>query len=333
MAFSPHSHSFSQFTFPACKACNERFSALESCTAPIMESLLEGGPVSSSELDVLLDWFDKVRIGLWLGNRMLGTNPFIVDEPKFHIDQRLGTADRALFITRHPNTIGQGLTFSGVGTPLFGSMPSVFGLRINHISFINISAAGILSHRLGLPYPIDKKIRTPDGVRYTGTLAFGTGRIKAPLIPFRYPARALKIYQPLYPFPLLPEVERLFRSEDVRKHFQDIPNLRGHIFTEANGKVTRLEAIEATEYAAMLAEPDPLFPELWSIASLQLQNIVSESSFWGGPPVDERMYLRRRKMMTSLRRLNDVWIKGTRRQFAELQKRRDARNVLRETSS
>jgi hypothetical protein len=49
--------------------------------------------VSAPELNVFLDWMDKIRVGLWLGIRYLDRNSFPVD-PNFYIAHRIGTADR-----------------------------------------------------------------------------------------------------------------------------------------------------------------------------------------------------------------------------------------------
>jgi len=59
--------SFNSFTFPACKNCNARFSDLEVRAKPIIEKLINNNPISAFDFDILLDWFDKVRIGLWVG--------------------------------------------------------------------------------------------------------------------------------------------------------------------------------------------------------------------------------------------------------------------------
>lgn len=56
-------YSLSAFTFPACTACNSEFSALEASAKSIVENLLALQPVSAGDFDILLDWFDKVRVG------------------------------------------------------------------------------------------------------------------------------------------------------------------------------------------------------------------------------------------------------------------------------
>lgn len=79
---------YSSFTFPACKACNTEFSDLEGKTKQIIVAMLAGQPISAVHLDSLLDWLDKVRIGLWLGFIFLNEN-FHGIQPQVYIKQRM----------------------------------------------------------------------------------------------------------------------------------------------------------------------------------------------------------------------------------------------------
>jgi len=58
---------FDQLKFPACSECNQKFSKLESDTQKIISSLVSGEPLDSGSFCTLFTWFDKVRVGLWLG--------------------------------------------------------------------------------------------------------------------------------------------------------------------------------------------------------------------------------------------------------------------------
>jgi hypothetical protein len=72
--FSVRRFSFDSFTFPACSDCNAAFSLLEATAEPVVRKMLAFQPVNSSELIVLLDWLDKVRVGMWLGFFYLDKN-------------------------------------------------------------------------------------------------------------------------------------------------------------------------------------------------------------------------------------------------------------------
>ena len=62
---------FMSFTFPACTACNDKYAKLESAVKPILLDLMDKKTVTPEQINLLLDWFDKVRIGLWLGQLYL----------------------------------------------------------------------------------------------------------------------------------------------------------------------------------------------------------------------------------------------------------------------
>jgi len=71
-----------QFQFPACEACNTRYSDLEGRTKGYFLKLWDNKPLTAAEWDDLLDWFDKVRIGLFIGNMILNKD-LPIPNPKF----------------------------------------------------------------------------------------------------------------------------------------------------------------------------------------------------------------------------------------------------------
>jgi hypothetical protein len=64
----PRVFSADQFQFPACESCNSRYSNLEGRARGCFVKLWDNKPLTAGEWDDLLDWFDKVRIGLFIGN-------------------------------------------------------------------------------------------------------------------------------------------------------------------------------------------------------------------------------------------------------------------------
>ena len=61
-----HKHlTFMQYKFPACEKCNSEYSDLESKVRPVVVAILEGKPISGEQISLLLDWFDKVCVGVW----------------------------------------------------------------------------------------------------------------------------------------------------------------------------------------------------------------------------------------------------------------------------
>src|SRR5947208_7109783 len=87
-ALKPREFSLDQFTFPACEACNGKFSQLEDRAKPVVMGILTERALSENDFNVLLDWLDKVRVGLWLGLMQLTGNPWGIT-PSYHVARRL----------------------------------------------------------------------------------------------------------------------------------------------------------------------------------------------------------------------------------------------------
>jgi hypothetical protein len=117
--------------------------------------------------------------------------------PNFHIDQRIGTADRVLVIYKASQSQRR-VNFSGVNTPAFAHMPSCFGLLINDLYFINISYDFLVTKRAGLPYP--KSIRWREDEKIEATLPFRDGqeRIQFPILDVGNDKRCTVIVQPIF---------------------------------------------------------------------------------------------------------------------------------------
>ena len=126
---------FLQFTFPACKKCNEIYgSGLEADTKNVLTKVLAGQKINIDEMSTLLDWFDKVRVGLWIGYLYYNEQLEGID-PKFYINDRMGQKDRALFIYKCIEN-AEGINIVGPGGMLFSMIPSCFLLRINNYFFL-----------------------------------------------------------------------------------------------------------------------------------------------------------------------------------------------------
>jgi hypothetical protein len=79
---------------------------LETRASRTLQTVMAHEPVSEAALRTLLDWLDKVRIGLWLGD-MMRNKDFLSVERYFHISQRMGQKDRCafLFTSRSPEKV------------------------------------------------------------------------------------------------------------------------------------------------------------------------------------------------------------------------------------
>jgi hypothetical protein len=77
------------YTFPACDACNKNFASLEGTVKGIIERLSDYADISGEDLELLLDWFDKIRIGAWLGIYYMNKS-FFNQPPNHYINDRVG---------------------------------------------------------------------------------------------------------------------------------------------------------------------------------------------------------------------------------------------------
>lgn len=187
--------SFDSLCFPACRECNERFGKLEELVKPVVVGLLAGEPISAYDFDLLLDWFDKVRVGLWLGYHHFFDENYWGVRPHFYIADRIGLADRALLIYQAAYDFA-GLSFIGVNTPAFAHAPSCFTLVIDKFLLMNVSHNFLLAERAGLPYPESMELAADETLQVT--LVPGTGVVATPLFAFSYDERCTVIAQPVF---------------------------------------------------------------------------------------------------------------------------------------
>ena len=188
---------FLAFTMPACTACNERYSKMESDAQSVMQKILGGMSITAPEINTLLDWFDKVRVGLWLSNAYL--NPQKYDfQPKISIDTRVGKLDRALVVEKIDMPASdKGILIEGIYSPIFIYSPSVFQMLINNYSFTSASCANLVSNRLG--FPVINNVTLVSGGRTHGNLCPGREKVTHPVIKdFAPSSNQIILYQPIF---------------------------------------------------------------------------------------------------------------------------------------
>ncbi|MFP3405671.1 hypothetical protein SB757_13550 [Pseudomonas sp. SIMBA_065] len=191
------SFSWSSLVTPACESCNNEYASLESEVRPILEAILERQSLPVSKYCVLLDWLDKVRVGLWLNYHHLMGNPTEI-KPSFFVGSRMRKKDR--FVSIYPmKGSAKGLNAYGVETLSFHAAPTAFGLRVNNLFIVNCSSDYIFSGRCGLPYPTSMHFQL-DGENH-GCLQLGefkaTQKIKSPLFGFKLHKPAISLFQPI----------------------------------------------------------------------------------------------------------------------------------------
>ena len=236
-------YSFSAFKFPACHSCNNNFSSIEALAREVILKILHEDAVPSESFSLLLSWFDKVRIGVWLGFLLLNTNPLNII-PNFYIYKRIDIADRMLLIYKGDDKT-KGINLVGVGTPFYNISPICFGLRINQFCFINLSTDFLFSRRLGLPYPIKKILVNRQGeVRLR--MVEGMQRMLTPLIRKNYDISCTEIYQPI----IRPEFlhSSIYNNDYVRNYF-DVPHSHlGKILINYKNRITEYSSVSEKQW-------------------------------------------------------------------------------------
>jgi len=215
--FAERRFAFDAFKFPACRKCNEKSGNLEAGAKVIIDKMMLKDPLSESELNTLLDWFDKVRIGLWLGYLYLDKNPLGIS-PHFYIRHRIGQYDRMLAIFEAGGNV-KGLTFVGCDTPAFAQTPSCFSLGINNLWFLNMSHPYLLARRMGFPFPMDTYM-LEDGRLYC-TLDKGRNRIMKPVLKKSASVEGAELYQPIFVGHLAGEDNKRVKSQYDTEYVRD----------------------------------------------------------------------------------------------------------------
>lgn len=216
------------FVMPACYECNNSYATLEGSAKPIVLKLLKGEPIAASHYSVLLDWLDKIRIGLWLAFNVLdnfGINP------SFYIATR-AKKDRMLLVYHFPTMkkiLGNGLNFEGVYSPIFKFIPSCFGMRINDTILINASNDFFISARAGFPFPKKWKWdEQNEKISLVEEDAFY--KLKSPLLRFSLIEASVQLYQPI----LLAGLQGN-NHEYVKNNLLNVDGLEGKIFEQIKG--------------------------------------------------------------------------------------------------
>lgn len=240
-----------QLTCPSCTDCNSKFSDLEDAMKSVMVALVNRDSLSEMDFNLLFDWFDKVRIGLWLNYYYLDNNISGII-PKFHIYNRLGNHDRMLAIYQADyNRLG--LTWIGCDTMEFSFSPCCFSLLVNDLYFTNISSNFLISRRIGFPYPIEWYNRKEDGITMC-KVTRGLERMILPLL--RKPLKLIgtELYQPMYSF-LTSDYSlssdsaiEYYHSDYVRRHSLDAEKGIGKIFQKMGQKLQALPSTDSFDW-------------------------------------------------------------------------------------
>lgn len=230
--FAVRQFSFDAFTFPACKTCNQSFSEVEALAEPVVRSLISRSDLAASDFMVLLDWLDKVRVGLWLGYLYLDKNPLGVT-PSFHIESRIGRLDRMVSILEVEGS-PRGLSFSGTDSKFYQLSPTCFGLLINGVWLINASHVSLCSRRLGFPFA--EPVCYREDQKLEVIFHPGSGRVMVPVERSAQLPKSVSLYQPVF-WSLLDGNEEYLASDWVTDHTADLGRGHGKLFIQKDRAV------------------------------------------------------------------------------------------------
>ena len=245
-------YSWSSFVAPSCEKCNSDYSSQEGMVKPLIEGLIARRPLKASDYLVLLDWLDKVRVGLWLTYHLIQKDPTRI-EPSFHINSRVGTKDRMLAIYLM-QTSNIGMNAVGTETFVFNRTPSCFSLNINNVAILNMSFDFLFAGRCGFPAPARRALQLDagEGPRMAVSGFTTKRRLMHPLIRTRIFKPSIHLYQPImHPAPKdqyrggYLGAESDFDSYLAQMTLRDRPN-QGVLFAQTPDKVTPVLDLESS---------------------------------------------------------------------------------------
>jgi hypothetical protein len=277
---------YSKLTVPACADCNSKYAKLERKIAPIVETILENDPLTQDDFILLLDWFDKVRVGMWTWYYHMDKNMAGID-PLFAIDQRISRRDRMLIINRTSDTV-KDLTYRGCDLPCFYYTPSCFNLTINQYSFTNISSPFFLGKDIGLPYPAHSEMMRDRHAMYS--MLPGSNQAKIITLTEDFPIRCTKVFQPIWTdFQALD----FYENDFVHSIALDYSNGIGKLFLEKASTLRTLDAEPTTDWVPDIGPNTYVSRYLLSKATITLQDridVLAPSP--DNLPDEERTHLR-----------------------------------------
>ena len=285
--------SFMHFTFPACTECNSKFAKMEAAVKPVIERVLSGQSISGADASLLMDWFDKVRIGLWLANMYYDSDLKHDVKPHYHIDFGVAKKDRMLSIQKLniKEDEKEGIFCGGTKTHLFNYCPIAFTMAINDYYFFNASTHNLVSPRVGFPNITGaKSVDNEKGLLEFDVTDNRDNRRKKVVNPiiqtFTPNLEAVTFYQPIYRdfiaepnFPI---------DEYMTQHSYDTAKGLGGVFYQ-KGFAQKAKYLSQNEKVSMNLKPIPT-PDVQSDV-LKFQNAIQSKSVISSADVNIGMRL------------------------------------------
>lgn len=287
--YSPHPQlgrdiSFIQFSFPACTECNSKYAKMEGDVKPVLERVLSGQSISGADASLLMDWFDKVRIGMWLSNMFYDPKLKHDVQPHYQIDFGVAKKDRMLSIQKLnlKEDEKKGIYCAGTMTQLFNYCPVAFTMVINDYYFFNGSTHNLVSPRVGFPKIIDARPQQGDTVHIAIDVVNNDHKkVVNPIVQSFTPGfDSITFYQPIYRDFLCPDDFTV--DEYMLQHSYDVNKGLGGVFVQ-KGFTQKPKYIEQNERINMKLKPVAV-PNLEADV-LKFQNAVQSKGIISSPEV------------------------------------------------
>lgn len=272
--------SFMHFTFPACTECNTKFAKMEAAAKPVLERVLAGQSISGADASLLMDWFDKVRIGLWLSNMYYDKNLKHDVGPHYYIDFGVAKKDRMLSIQKLNMKEGEnkGIWWGGTATHLFKYCPVAFTILINDYYFFNASTHNLVSPRVGFPNITNARVLDSDKglleIDVTDNRDNKRKKVVNPIVQTFTPnLESVTFYQPIYRDFI--DEKGLIVDEYMQEHSYNVYDGLGGVFMQ-KGFAQKAKYMSQNEKVNMKLKPVAI-PNLESDV-LKFQNAIQAKS-------------------------------------------------------
>ncbi len=268
---------FKSFTLPACYNCNYEFGeVIERKVKPIMSNIMQEKKLSAKDFNLLLQWFDKIRVGSALAS-LYHTQNILNKAPHYYINNGGMRNDRILLIYKTKQHFDC-LNIFGAGLSFLMHYPICIGMIVNNFGFINMSYTFMLHKALGLPFPaVNPEYASPENSQDVELLFLkGSNLFSYPLINHNYNTNCTEIFQPIIP----PNVRRnnqtanfFYGWSQYNKIFPSTSSLIGNILYTKDKAITRYPAEKSGSWIPSELDCDEgAFQNFIAMQTLLMQN-------------------------------------------------------------
>jgi hypothetical protein len=268
--------------------------------------MLDSAPLTRCDLSVLLDWFDKIRVGVWLGFLYLNKAYSEVD-PVYQIQKRISAFDRMLGIF-HNQEMPPRLNMIGPESPIFSFIPSCFGLIVNHIYFLNMSYPFLFARRIGFPYP-SKTLFRPDTRMHESELEMGRERMMRPLLRNAFALRGTYLFQPMFRYQTSAEYRTYYDTAYVRSHCHDWDNGVGLVFRQTSNGLTPYSEQPSGDWIPPVKYTPGMIKKAVAIQVLKSQIMIQDDMFPSTELLNPKQRTYLRNFVAGGRRFNEKLIR------------------------